>query len=210
MTTLPTVAEECAIRDATLLDAEAIRRIYAPVVEGSATSFEVEVPSAEEMRRRIESTIPSLPWLVAGSGSEVLGFAYAGPHRSRAAYRWSVETSVYVDARHRRAGVGRALYSTLLERTAELGYVRAFAGITLPNPGSVALHEALGFTPIGVFRSVGFKLGKWHDVSWWEHQLVDAPPQPSEPVRPPSKRADDARDRQSAIDGDAPSPGASS
>jgi phosphinothricin acetyltransferase len=180
-----TIIDGYAIRDATPLDAASVRRIYAPVVEASAISFEVEVPSVAEMRRRIGSTTLSLPWLVADSPSGVVGFAYASPHRTRAAYRWSVETSVYVQADHRRASVGRALYSTLLERTTELGYVRAFAGITLPNPASIALHERAGFTPIGVFQSVGFKLGAWHDVSWWQRPLVETPTQPTDPTRPP-------------------------
>jgi phosphinothricin acetyltransferase len=102
----------------------------------------------------------------------VAGFAYGGPHRTRAAYRWSVDVTVYVAEQARGHGVGRALYGALLPALAERGFHAAFAGIALPNPGSVALHEAVGFTPLGVYREVGFKLGRWHDVGWWQRLLT--------------------------------------
>jgi L-amino acid N-acyltransferase YncA len=111
----------------------------------------------------------------------VAGYAYAGPHRFRDAYRWSVETSVYVHADYRRQGVGQALYRTLLAILTTQGYGHAYAGVTLPNAGSVALHESLGFEPVGVYRRVGFKLGTWHDVGWWQLGLLatDAVPGPT-------------------------------
>jgi phosphinothricin acetyltransferase len=121
---------------------------------------------------------------VAESGESVFGYAYGSAHRARAAYRWSVDTSVYVASAWQRQGVGRALYATLMERLAALGYVNAFAGITVPNPASVALHESVGFTPVGVFRSVGYKLGAWRDVGWWALQLTEPPPEPDEPRLP--------------------------
>lgn len=160
-------------------DAAGIAAIYAPVIRDSAISFETTEVSADEMRRRVETTLTRHPWVVADDGA-VLGYAYATQHRGRAAYDWSVDVSVYLAARARRRGLGRALYTALLDLLAAQGYVNAFAGIALPNAASVGLHETLGFTPVGVYRSVGWKLGAWHDVGWWQRRLstTDAPPRP--------------------------------
>jgi len=156
-------------------DAPRLAEIYRPVVEETPTSFEERPPEAAEMGRRVRATLPSHPWLVAVGGDEerVMGYAYAGPVRSRPAYRWSVEVSVYVDAGVRRRGVGRRLYTALLGVLEVQGFCRAYAGITLPNPPSVALHEALGFLPVGIYRRVGFKHGAWHDVGWWQRSLAE-------------------------------------
>jgi L-amino acid N-acyltransferase YncA len=161
-------------------DAEGVRSIYAPVVRETAISFELEPPSLEEMRERIRSLRGRLPWLVCAEGPEVCGYAYADRFRTRAAYQWSAEVTVYVSPTWRRRGVGQALYTSLLEGLRLLGYRSAFAGIALPNPASVALHEALGFLPAGIFRAAGFKLGRWHDVGWWQLEL-----QPLERPRAP-------------------------
>jgi phosphinothricin acetyltransferase len=110
------------------------------------------------------------------------GYAYAGRHSARAAYQWSVDTSVYIHADFRRCGVGRGLYKSLFEILIAQGYCNAYAGITLPNAGSVGLHESVGFQPVGVYRSVGFKMGAWHDVGWWQLELQPRMPQPREPV----------------------------
>jgi phosphinothricin acetyltransferase len=169
------------IRTAQPSDAAAVQRIYAPVVEGSVISFEYEPPSAEEMARRIESTLRRLPWLVAEIDGRVVGYAYAAPHGERSAYRWSVDTSIYLDAESRGVGIGRQLYDHLLSTLAELGYVNAYAGITLPNEASVGLHEACGYEPVGVYRSVGYKFGQWHDVGWWHRRLHDSPRDPAVP-----------------------------
>jgi L-amino acid N-acyltransferase YncA len=169
------------IREARSGDAAGLLAIYGPVVRETAISFEVAVPSLEEMRRRIDETLPRMPWLVVVAGDDVAGYAYAGPHRTRAAYQWSVDVSVYVHPRHHRAGVGRALYSALLDLLVLQGYCRAYAGITLPNPASVGLHEALGFRPVGVYSGVGFKVGAWHDVGWWQRPLGAPPPHPAPP-----------------------------
>lgn len=128
------------------------------------------------MRARIERTLPAYPWLVYERQGEVLGYAYGSRHAERAAYRWSADVSVYVRDDARRMGIGRALYSALLPLLCELGYHQAFAGITLPNAASVGLHQALGFTPVGMFRNVGYKLGTWHDVGWWQMALRDGAP----------------------------------
>lgn len=152
------------IRTAEESDAEGVLSIYAPVVRETAISFELEPPSLEEMRERIRSLRGRLPWLVCAEGPEVCGYAYADRFRTRAAYQWSAEVTVYVSPTWRRRGVGQALYTSLLEALRLLGYRSAFAGIALPNPASVALHEALGFLPAGTFSTAGFKLGQWHDV----------------------------------------------
>lgn len=164
-------------------DAGAVREIYAPAVERTAVSFELEAPSVAEMARRIAEHQPEHPWLVADEGGTVIGYAYAGGFRRRAAYGWSVETSVYVAPGGRRRGVGRALYGTLFRLLEAQGYRQALAGITLPNPASVALHEAVGFEPVGVYRRVGWKLGAWHDVGWWQRALAE-PPRQAEPEPP--------------------------
>lgn len=170
------------IRTAHPDDAPAIAAIYAPVVAGTAISFETEPPDAAEMRARIAKTLGAgLPWLVAEADGVVCGYAYASKHRERAAYQWSVDTTVYVADGRRGQGVGRALYCALLPLLAELGYCQAFAGIALPNAASVGLHEALGFAPLGVYRNVGFKLGQWRDVGWWQRALREPDPVPRAP-----------------------------
>ena len=163
--------------------AAAIAAIYAPNVTGSTVSFEQVAPDAEEMRRRVVATLAHAPWLVLEAGGEVAGYAYASRHRERAAYAWSVDVSVYVANAHRRAGGARALYQALFAVLPLQGFCVAHAGIALPNPASVAFHEACGFTPIGVYTSVGFKLGRWRDVSWWRRALRPLPDAP-EPIVP--------------------------
>jgi phosphinothricin acetyltransferase len=160
-----------SIRKATAADAAAVQAIYAPIVEHTAISFEEEPPTTAEMARRIADYSATHAFLVAEMGGAVVGYAYGSPHRARAAYRHSAEVSAYVAEDARQAGVGRALYIELLAILTGKGVHAAFAGIALPNPGSVALHQAVGFTPIGVFHQVGHKFGKWHDVGWWERIL---------------------------------------
>jgi len=159
------------IRLAEAADAEQVAAIYAPVVASTAISFEMEPPDTEETRRRIASTLERYPWLVCERGGEIMGYVYASQYRTRAAYQWSVDTAVYIRADCRRAGVGRALYTALLDVLPLQGFYNAYAGIALPNPASTALHEAMGFEPVGVYRQVGFKFGRWHDVGWWQRSL---------------------------------------
>jgi L-amino acid N-acyltransferase YncA len=163
-------------------DAAAIAAIYAPFVDHNATSFEAEPPSAEEMRRRIAETMEMYPWLVCECDGVIAGYAYASWHRTRLAYRWSVETTVYVHPDFRRCGVARGLYTSLFAILAAQGFVNAYAGITLPNARSVAFHEALGFLPLTVYRGIGFKLGQWHDVGWWHLLLRRHPASPENPT----------------------------
>jgi L-amino acid N-acyltransferase YncA len=169
------------IRHAEPADAAAVQAIYAPLVRDTAISFELEPPGVDEMRARIVATAAPLPWLVGVDATgAVNGYAYAGRHRERAAYQWSVDVSAYVRADCRGQGVGTALYGRLFELLVDAGYCQAFAGIALPNAASVALHESLGFQAIGVYRNVGFKHGRWRDVGWWQKELQrpDAPASP--------------------------------
>lgn len=166
---------------ATVQDAAAIRAIYAPFCENTTVSFEMRAPSFEEMEARIRKITEQFPWLVCERDGELLGYGYAGPHRERSAYRWSVDVGVYVEARCRRLGLGRAIYTALFRILGRQGFYKAYAGIVLPNAASVGLHEALGFLPVGVYRGVGYKLGAWRDVGWWQLALQDEQPDPPEP-----------------------------
>lgn len=149
-------------------DAPAIAKLYAPFVENTAVSFETTPPSADEMAKRIEGLASAqLPWLVMKNDHRLLGYAYAAKHRDREAYQWSVESSAYVDESVRRSSVGRNLYNALFDTLKRQGYQNVYAGTTLPNDASIAFHKSFGFREIGVYREVGYKLGKWHDVAWW-------------------------------------------
>ena len=176
------------IRLATPQDGAAVAAIYAPVVRDTAVSFETVPPGAAEMAARIARTLPRYPYLVAeDAGPEdagrVVGYAYAGAHRARAAYAWCAETSVYLAPQAQRRGLGRALMEALLARLRAQGFATAVAGATLPNEASVALHRALGFADVGVFPRAGFKHGRWHDTWWGALDLgPGAAPTPTRPV----------------------------
>jgi len=203
------------VRLARPADAAAIASIYRPYVTDAATSFEIDPPDAGEMNRRMAALESFAPWLVAverrtrdpqrvphpprrGSGGEaacaprdhqpevVVGYAYASPHRDRAAYRWSIDVTVYLRGDRHRRGIGRTLYQALLPLLAMQGFCVAHAAITLPNAASVGLHESLGFTPIGVYPAVGWKQGAWHDVGWWRLPLGSLPPAPTPPLSLPA------------------------
>jgi phosphinothricin acetyltransferase len=163
-------------------DAATCAEIYRPYVTDTVISLEETPPDADEFRRRITRVTASHPWLVAELDGRTVGFAYATQHRERAAYRWATDTTVYLDGRYHRRGVGRALYEQLFGLLTEQGFHVACAGITLPNPSSVGLHEALGFRPVGVFPRVSWKMGAWHDVGWWQLDLK--PPSPEAPAEP--------------------------
>ena len=148
-------------------DAPEIAAIYAPNVMEGVASFELEPPDSAEMQRRVLATSAQYPWLVCELAGEVIGYVYASNHNPRAAYQWSVNVTVYINARQRRSGIGGALYTSLFALLKLQGFYNAYGGITLPNAGSVGLHESLGFDLIGVYRHVGYKFGRWHDVGWW-------------------------------------------
>jgi L-amino acid N-acyltransferase YncA len=169
------------IRLATAFDSSAIAAIYRPYCEESAVSFEQVAPTAVEMAKRIATVTTQRPWIVLEDNGTVVGYAYAGAHHERWAYRWSVNTAIYIRAAHQRRGAGRALYVTLFDLLRHLGYYRAAAGITLPNEASVGLHAALGFTLVGVYRDIGYKLGAWRDVAWYEADIQPLVAEPQEP-----------------------------
>lgn len=159
------------IRNATPADAAQIAAIYRPIVLETAISFETVPPSPAEIAQRIERAQEHHAWLVAQSGSTVAGYAYGSLHRARPAYQKSVEVSAYVAPGQRGQGIGRALYGALFEQLGTLGFHQAFAGIALPNQASISLHQSVGFESIGVFREVGRKFDRWHDVSWWQRAI---------------------------------------
>jgi phosphinothricin acetyltransferase len=171
------------LRIATADDAASAAAIYAPYVRDTPISFESTPPTADEMRARIEDVLASHVWLVACRGTNVVGYTYGSQHRTRAAYRWSVDTAVYLERALHRQGIARRLYSCLFAILARQRYVNAYAGVTLPNPASVGFHEAMGFVPVGVYPRVGYKQGTWYDVGWWSRPLRECRDQPEEPLR---------------------------
>jgi phosphinothricin acetyltransferase len=159
------------VRHAVVSDARAHADIYRPIVERTVISFDEVAPSADDFAARITEVSVSYPWLVAECDRAVCGYAYGHRYRERAAYRYSVEVSVYVAQEALGSGVGTALYSALLEDLQRRGFHRAFAGITLPNDASIALHRRFGFEPVGIFKEAGRKFNRWLDVSWWQRSL---------------------------------------
>jgi L-amino acid N-acyltransferase YncA len=168
------------IRDAVAADAAGCAAVYAPYVLGTAISFESEPPSAAEMARRIAEAQRAHAWLVLEQDGDVVGYAYGGAFMTRAAYRWAATVSVYLASGRHRTGGGRALYEALFDRLAGRGYRTSLAGIALPNDASIGLHRALGFEEVGTYQRVGWKLGRWHDVAWYQRALGedDGPPAP--------------------------------
>lgn len=178
------------IRSATILDAKEILRIYSPFILNSGITQETEIPSIESFKERIISTIEERPWLVCELGNQIIGYAYAGRHRERKGYQWCVEPSVYVDEKYYRFGVAKALYTALFDILKLQGYVNAYAVITLPNERSVAFHENFGFRYLTTYRKIGYKLGQWHDVGWWERQVNPHQENQTDPVKFSSLKSD--------------------
>ena len=160
-----------AIRIAEPGDVSSILEIYSPFVLESPVTFEESVPDRDEMEERINSILKDYPYLVCEINNKVVGFAYATRHRDREAYRWAKELSVYVHPDFRRKKVGLALYSSLIEILVQQGVTRVLAGITVPNPASVSFHESMGFRKVAHFDAIGYKIGKWQSVGWWELNL---------------------------------------
>lgn len=167
-------------------DAAVCAAIYEPFVRDTAVSFEETVPSASDFARRIEETSARYPWLVAELDRAVAGYAYATAHRDRASYRWAADVTVYIGEGYRGRGVGKALYGALLPLLVRQGIQVAVAGITLPNDASVGLHESFGFELVGVYRRIGWKLGSWRDVGWWQLDLLPASDEPPPELEPPA------------------------
>jgi phosphinothricin acetyltransferase len=184
------------IRLATPHDAAQVQAVYAAYFDTPIT-FEVEPPPVEEMAQRITKILAKFPWLVCEHDGEILGYAYGATHKERAAYRWCVDVGVYIRQHRRRRGIGRALYTSLLDMLRLQRLVNAYAGVTLPNPGSVGLHESMGFEPVGVYQQIGFKCGAWHDVAWFQRPLQPRPSPPAEPLTLDDVR--DSADWQAAV-----------
>lgn len=177
------VMSSIEIRPATTADAAAMLAIYAPYVIETTVSSEYEAPSMEEFCRRIRTFTERLPWLVCLIDGKVAGYGYASPHRTRAAYQWSVETSIYVAPAFHRHGVARALYSALFELLRMQGYYNIYVGITSPNERSIKFHKAMGFIISGAYQNSMYKFGQWRDVLWMGKELRehDGEPQPAVP-----------------------------
>lgn len=154
-------------------DAEAALAIYAPYVLHTANTFEYEIPSVADFSAKIEKITAQYPWLVCECDGEIVGYAYGSTHRERAAYQWSPESTVYIDAKHHRKGVARALYNTMFELMRQQGYINVFASVLVTNENSVAFHKAYGFEEIGLFKNIGYKLGKWHTNLWLQYALQE-------------------------------------
>jgi L-amino acid N-acyltransferase YncA len=176
-------ASSSSVRPASARDAGACLAIYRPYVQNTAISWEIDVPTADEMAARIGGLRATHDWLVLERDDQIIGFAYGQPLKRLAAFQWSAETGIYVDVHHHRAGGGRELYTQLLRRLTERGYRQAFAGITQPNEASNGFHRSFGFQDAGLYRRVAWKHDSWHDVAWMQLDLIgtadqDGPPGP--------------------------------
>jgi L-amino acid N-acyltransferase YncA/putative methionine-R-sulfoxide reductase with GAF domain len=163
------------IRDAVPADAAACARIYARYVTDTVISFEARPPTPSEVRCRMEQ---AHLWLIAEEDGEVCGYAHGSPHREREAYGWAADVSIYLAAQHHRRGLGRRLYARLFDGLRDRGACTLCAGIALPNPASEALHRGMGFEEVGTYRRIGYKLGRWVDVRWYQ---LDLRPNPEAP-----------------------------
>ena len=159
------------IRMARKQDVPGILDIYRPFILDTAITFEEEVPSADEMWQRIQSIQNDHPFLVCIIDKQVAGYAYYSPYRSRASYRWAKEISVYINENFYKLGIARALYSTLLDIAREQGLFTMLAIITIPNMPSIHFHEKMGFVKCAEYKNIGFKLGHWQNVGWWQLEL---------------------------------------
>ncbi|MBI3233919.1 MAG: N-acetyltransferase [Bacteroidetes bacterium] len=163
-------------------DCRAVLDVYKPYVLSTAITFEYEIPALSEFSNRIESTSKEYPWLVCLYNDKIIGYTYATKHRYRDAYQWSPESAIYISEEVHRKGIARILYETLFSILRLQGYYNVYAGVVIPNEKSDGFHRALGFEEIGVFKKVGFKLGAWHDVRWFQLHLGMHIDNPSTPV----------------------------
>jgi phosphinothricin acetyltransferase len=171
------------IRIATAADAAPILDIYAPYIENTSYTFETEVPTIDAFKERINTYLHTWPWLVCEVDEVVAGYAYGARHRERTAYQWSLESSVYVHDDYHRGGVGKALYTALINILKLQQFRNVYAVINLPNDNSVAFHEKMAFEYFTVYKNVGYKLGKWKNVGWWQLQLNEYSPDPAPPIK---------------------------
>ncbi len=163
-------------------DATQIATIYAYYAQETAITFDYDSPSASEFAERIVQNSLMYPWLVVEQDGIILGYAYGSQHRTKTAYQWSPESTIYVDRNRHGKRMGRILYETLFSLLKMQGYVNVYAGVTVPNEKSEGLHTSLGFEVIGDFKNIGFKQGKWHDVRWLVLHLTAHGAHPSPPL----------------------------
>lgn len=162
-------------------DSASLLEVYGPFIANTSITFEYEIPSIDVFKERIKNISMTYPWLVCEVNGKVVGYAYASKHRDRAAYQWSVDFAIYVDPKHHRNYIAKALYTALIKILKAQGYYNAYAGITLPNEKSQGFHESFGFALIGLYHNVGYKFGKWHDVGWFELKLAEHSQEPAMP-----------------------------
>jgi len=156
------------IRKAQPSDTQAILDIYTPFIKDSPATFETEIPSLPDFQARIDQIQLNMPWIIAEVDGKIIGYAYSNDHRKRDCYRWTKELSVYLLPEAKGQGIAVKLYDELINQLQDLGINTVLAGITLSQEQSIKFHDKYGFKKIGVYRSVGFKNGQWHDVGWWE------------------------------------------
>lgn len=171
------------IRLATEKDSEGILNIYGPYVLNTSFTFETELPSVPDFAKRINDYLNNWPWLVCEINGMITGYAYGGKYRERTAYQWCVESSIYIHDDFQKAGVGRALYETLIEIFKQQGFRNVYAVINLPNEKSVSFHESVGFKHFATYEKVGYKLGKWKNVGWWQLSINEYGDEPAPPIK---------------------------
>lgn len=171
------------IRIANTRDAAGILAIYSPYVESTSFTFETEVPSLPAFAERIDMYLQNWPWLVCEIEGVIAGYAYAGRHRERTAYQWCVESSIYIHHDFQKRGIARALYSALFEILITQGFRTVYAVINLPNDKSVRFHEGFGFKWFATYEKVGYKLGQWKNVGWWQLSINEYGDEPEAPVK---------------------------
>ncbi len=172
-------------------DAQEILSIYAHYIKETAITFEYEVPTLAEFTKRIREISSDYPYLVCWLDGNIIGYAYAHRQMERAAYQWNAELSVYIDKSHLHHGIGKALYSALIEILQMQNMCNLYGSVTSPNKNSEKLHEAFGFSKLGIYHKTGYKCGAWHDVIWFEKNIGDCSlePEPFISIQKISKNA---------------------
>lgn len=160
-------------------DTAEILSIYRPYITGTAITFECEIPSLSEFAERVKEISLDYPYIVCLIDNKIVGYAYAHRQMERDAYQWNAELSVYIDKNHLRCGIGKILYSALIDILQLQNVCNLYGGVTVPNENSEKLHERLGFEKLGTYHKTGYKCGAWHDVAWFEKKIGRNDPQPS-------------------------------
>lgn len=171
------------VRLAAKTDAREILEIYEPSILSAAISFETELPSVEEMQKRIETILHNHPWIVCVVDGKIAGYVYGSKYRDREAYQWSCECTAYIHEQFKGKGIGKELYKLLFQLLKLQGFKTVYAVITLPNEASASLHEKCGFEKFAEYENVGYKFGQWHTVGWWKLRLNDYDPDPPPPLK---------------------------